>query len=68
MLSSKTEETYLALMEKSLSNEHYNIIRKTRSLKDDAYTSIIKEYIKQGPSQFNLHILIENIKQFAKSY
>jgi hypothetical protein len=41
-VESKTEETYLTLLEKHLTNEEYNVVRNKRSMKDQSYGDIFR--------------------------
>ena len=64
-VESKTEETYLSLLEKHLSNEEYNLVRSKRSMKDQGYGDVFRKWVNYGP--VNVQMLVVSLKGFAAS-
>lgn len=63
-LTSKTEETYQALLEKHLSNAQYNVIRNKRSMKAESYLDLFRQTIAGG--NCNVVALRENLQDYAQ--
>ena len=62
-VQAKTEETFLVLLEKYLSNQEQTNILSRRSIKDEEYVEVFKQFIAQN--QFGLDSLMRNLQNLA---